>query len=527
MSQIEHLRKIFKTNADRPCLIEAETGRHFTYGELLDRSKRLATALEKRGLRNGDKILFSASNSIELAMLYFAAWHVGVEVIPINPLLHEHEFGMLAKMAAADLVCVSAEVRAKFDGVWASLTGANIVCFKETGSLNPEEESTLADFNVEDEITRNAPCPGLPFGDDTRDDTVFLRIYTSGTTSLPKGIQMTWGGVLGNERLFGAWHGVTPNSRFYNILPMAYLGGIHNLLMLPLACGGSVVIDRPFGTTNIFRFWDTVRELKINTLWFTAAHLAMLLSLRDDEDMGWLRSQIVLGLVGMAPLAVRIKREFEERFGFMLYENYALSETTFLTSNRNSLVYKPGSSGPVLPGVELKIVDDSGADLRVGHDGTIKVRTPYMMKGYVDAHETDRSSMQDGWFITGDIGHLDQDGELFVTGRAKDLIIRGGLNISPATVEAALYTHEAVQEAAVVGIPHDVYGEEIVGVVTLKPGQNASSDGLLAHCAERLANFQRPRSIHILDEMPKGVSGKIEKRQIRAKLAILTDQPRV
>jgi long-chain acyl-CoA synthetase len=355
-----------------------------------------------------------------------------------------------------------------------------------------------------------------PFGTHENDNHAFLRVYTSGTTKKPKGIDISYRGLIGNERAFCDILNIDKNNRFYNILPMSYLGGIHNLLLLPASVGGSVVIDEPLGGPNLYGFWETVRVQKINTLWFTSTMLAMLLSLRDEGNLGWVPDQIKLGLVGMSPLSVNLKKEFESKFGFTLYENFAMSETTFVSTNIPSIAYRAGSSGVLLPEIEVDILDIEENILPEEQEGQVFVRSPYMMLGYVNAAEEDANNIKSDGIFTGDLGYMSKN-ELFITGRIKDLIIRGGLNISPAQVESVLVEIEEISEAAVVGIPDPIYGEEVAAAVTLKPwALETTEQYLLNKLKNKISHFQKPKKLIITKELPQGLTGKIDKKAVKA-----------
>ena len=513
--QREHVRALFREQRSRPYLIEVETGRNLTYGQVSDLGLRFASLLRERGVRRGDTVCFLSDNCLELALLFFATWHHGAVIVPINPQLAAVHIREIIDNAAPSLVIGNPKFLRHYRETTPLAQAGRVIEFVPRIENLREETPLVAALDLEHLAGDCEPAAqALHIGDD---DEVFMRVYTSGSTAAPKGIDITVGGLIANERTFCEAMGIGADHRFYNILPMSYLGGVHNLLLLPLSVGASVVIDAPLGPSNVFGFWDTVREYEINTLWFTSAMLSMLMSLRDDDDMSWVAGQIRLGLVGMAPLTPETKKRFEARFGFTLFENYALSETAFISTNRPGAPYVENSKGQVLAGVEVVIVDEARRPLPPGETGEVLVRTPHLMKRYINASQADQDNILPGAFLTGDLGRFDGDA-LFIVGRKKDLIIRGGLNIAPAMVEAALEALPEVAEAAVVGIPHTVYGEEVAAAVTLVAGTPADFDpkSIARACDEKLAVFQRPKIIKILDELPRGVTGKIDKKAVRA-----------
>lgn len=511
MSARDHLRSIFETNAARTMLVDVRTEAEYTFGEFLESSRRCATLLGSLGLERGDVVAISLDNSVELATLYFGCMHLGVTIAPINPAFHPGDCAAVLEANAPKALIVSPRILARLDGHLDRFTGP-IHCLRP--EVEPAKKDTVdrITLDLEVELPKHEPIAETFT---LEDDETFLVISTSGTTSRPKGIEITPGSLLGNARAFHELLGVGPEHRFYNVLPMAWLGGFYNLLFLPVSAGASVALDGPFGPANLYGFWENVREHGINALWFTSTMLSMLMALEDDEDLSFVGEQVTLGLVGMAPLPVELKKRFEDRFGFTLYENYGLSETTFITSNHAGLTFKPGSVGTPLPHVTVTIRDADGGFVPTGQEGRIVVETPYFTRGYRDPEDR-LERLSTGEFITGDTGYLDDDGELFVTGRVKDLIIRGGINISPKAIEDALYELDLVEQVAVVGVPHPVYGEDVA--VAIKPRadrEDATVEEVRDHCAERLAAYQQPRLIFFIDEMPIGATGKVQKNVVR------------
>ncbi len=512
MQATQRLLDVFERNASRTLLIDAASGAEWSYGRFLHESRCLARFLQEADIAPGDPVVLSMENCIELALLYFACMHAGARVVPVNPSYHPRDFAAILGRVSARHFFTTPAVRARVDEVLDGRPDVRLFCFNPAADRPREAQRALVNLDLATVLAGHGPS-ARTLADNGEGD-VFLTMYTSGSTGLPKGINITCGGLLGNGRVFCEHMGIGPEHRFLNILAMTYLGGIYNLTLLPILAEGSVVLDAVFGPTNVFAFWERVREHQVNTLWFSPTMLSMLLALEDDEDLGWIPSQVRLALVGMAPLPVDLKKRFEGRFGFALQQNYALSETTFLTTTRPGAGTKLGSVGTALPGVDVLILGDDLKPLPSGQEGQIGVRTPYLMKGY-DQDVT--APTHEGLFLTGDVGRIDGDGELFVTGRLKDLIILGGVNISPKTIEDVLYGLEGVQEAAVVGVPHPVYGEEVALVV--RPRESfrgkVTTEAVRRYCEANIAHFQRPKLIYLLDEIPKGATGKIHKATLR------------
>jgi acyl-CoA synthetase (AMP-forming)/AMP-acid ligase II len=494
MSQVADLQAVFAAHAQRPCLVEAG-GAVLTYGQVEARALAVADRLIGEGVEPGDVVALFGDNGVDFAVQCLGAWTAGAVVAPINKDLGPAQIAGILDNAAPRLILAP-------DSVLKSLAAQPAERLRALDGPSPPGKGAVARV-----FERLAP------------DEPFMLIYTAGSTGAPKGVQIAPQALLANERLFCAEMGVGPSNRFYNILPMSYLGGLHNLLLLPLTVGASVAIDAPLGVSNLFYFWRRVRDLEIDTLWFTGAMLSMLLQIPPRGDEAWIGRQIRLGLVGMAPLDARTRRQFEQRFGFALHQNYALSETLFLTSQRPGRPADPLGCGPLLPGMQIELRGPGGALAGPGEEGELHIRTPHMMVGYRNPAAADAAALKDGVFRSGDIGRFKPDGELMITGRIKDLIIRGGLNIAPSAVEAVILACPGVREAAVVGAPDPVYGEEVAAVVT---GDDADLETrVMAHAADNLPQFQRPKTVAHWDALPRNHGGKIDKPAIRRRLAEL------
>lgn len=508
----KRMLEVFASRGDAPLMLDVRTGRTIHYTEALDASLRLASYLAAKGAKKGAPVVFSADNCLELPLLYLACMHLGAPILPINPALPAADFEQLLSLSRSRLVVASSDVLRRKTGLSESGGGREIIRFAATGdddAMGEEREGIKLDTVIQNETPfKNA------FGA-AYDDTLLL-MPTSGTSGTPKILDLSYHSLFGNGTMFSDAMGIDHDNRFYNILPMTYLGGIYNLFLIPLLNGGSLAINAPFGGAMMYGFWDDVHAHGVNTLWFTSAMLSLLLAVDKGSDADFPKDAIRLSLVGMAPLTPETKDAFEKRFGLTLFENYALSETLFLTSERPGRARKPGCSGPMLPGITLEIVDAGGQTLPKGGEGEIRIRTPYRIRDYYLAGDEDRDKLlPDNGMLTGDVGRLDDDDELFVTGRVKDLIIRGGVNISPKQIEGVLSLHPAVMEAAVVGIPDTIYGEEVAAAVSLRNGAMVTEKELQHFCTDRLPPFHIPKRVLFMRELPKGGSGKVLKREIK------------
>jgi long-chain acyl-CoA synthetase len=345
--------------------------------------------------------------------------------------------------------------------------------------------------------------------DSISENDLFAITFTSGTTGLPKGVPHRVGSLFSAAALFNGALEFGPQHRFYHVLAMSYMAGFLNTLLCPFLAGSSIVVSRPFDARLALEFWKAPMQYGVNTLWLVPTILSSLL--RADRSVAgaeYCRQSVKIACCGTAPLPARLKREFETKFGVELLESYGLSETLFVSTNCLKARRHPGSTGPVLPRVTV----------RIGDDGEVFIRTPTMMSGYLDYKtlQPDAAAVPE-WFPSGDLGNLDAEGNLYITGRKKDLIIRGGINISPRHVEEILMEHEAVAEAAVVGLPHEFYGEEVAAILRLKPGQtlDAARPSLEAYAKAKLRPAAVPSKWFSMDDFPRSSTGKVQKQQLR------------
>jgi len=493
-------------------LVDAITSRAITYGEFHWQACALAAELRRRGVRKGDRVGVMVPNCCELAVLYFACIYLGAVIVPINPALSKTDVQFILvnckpRSIVASISCVGAITNFEPNVLRLAtardvIKGSNdsdlirIDALRETGDFVPLETA-----DVEDLVTI---------------------MYTSGTSAKPKGLAHKLGSMLRNTDAFATAQQIDKDTRFYLTLSMAYMGGFYNLLVLPFLCGASVVVDHVFDARSSLHFWDRAKNNHVNTLWLAPTVLSILLRMdRGCTGEEFCRSSVRRTFVGFAPLPVKVKHEFESRYGVRLIENYGLSETLFVTARTGDVVGGNGYVGETLPGVALRVINDAGEPVEPGVEGEVQILTPDLMAGYVDAGGRLMEMDASVWFPTGDVGRLDDSGSLFITGRKKDLIIRGGVNISPAAIEEELMHIKGIVDAAVVSIPHELYGEEIVAVLKLERGVELESmlDLVLGHAKRNLAQHQQPARYMAIDEFPRTANGKVQKARIRELVA--------
>lgn len=511
---ITWLKKIPKNNIGKTFLIDDINGSQITFDQLDVEACKIGASLYELGLEKGDHLAIILNNSSSLVKLYFACLYAGIVVIPINPTFTLQEIEYIINHSKAKNIVVSPETEGK----------VNVGFFKENGirTLNLIDSFNTDNISREtipwkfDELKSNSNFE--PFHQVTSNDDMAI-VYTSGTTAEPKAVVHSIADFVDNAREFGEMIGINSKNRFYNLLALTYLGGYYNLLFLPYICESSVVLTNTFNPNSIIDFWKPIIRNKVNTLWLVPSIISILLEFdRGVDGDNYCKNNVNYALVGTAPLPVKLKVEFENRYGIKLYENYGITETLFISTTSPSFPGKEGSVGKILPTLKARIVNNKKI-LSTNEEGEIQIKTPYLMDGYYDNNkEKPHTISEEIWFETGDLGIFSNDHELFITGRKKDLIIRGGINISPVSIENVLYKHDSIRECAVIGVPHQFQGEEIIAVVTLKSNEILSTihDDLVKLCRKYLPLFKQPSQIVQLPELPHNTSGKILKAKIRA-----------
>jgi len=430
---------------------------------------------------------------------YYGVLRAGGVVVPMNVLLKGREVGFYLEDPGAKILIA-----------WGDFAEA-----AEKGASDADAETILVKPGEFEQLLGEAE-PDHDLADCDADDTAVI-LYTSGTTGKPKGAELTHSNLHKNCTVAASTLGeITDDDKLLGALPLFHSfgqtctlnAGICNRAMLSLIPRfdpdkALEIIERD-GIT-IFQGVPTMYN-------------AMLSSEKaDSADTSTLR----LCMSGGAAMPEEVMRKFEEKFGCKVLEGYGLSETSPVASfNHPDKERKPGSIGTPIDGVEMKVVDDDGNEVDQGEVGEIVIKGHNVMKGYWNRDEATAEAIKDGWFYSGDMAKVDEDGYFFIVDRKKDLIIRGGYNVYPREVEEVLYEHPAIEEAAVVGIPHDELGEEVGAAVVLKDGEDIDADAVKQFVKDEVAAYKYPRQVWFLDELPKGPTGKILKREIEAPAAV-------
>ncbi len=508
-SSIELMRNVFFQNKENVFLIDALSGREFTYGEIESSSLQLASLLSRKGIQQKDRVAILLANSLEFVIFYFSCMQLGAIPVPININLALKDITYIISNSNAKMVVAEQDFQEKIMEI------AERESFL-TFFLQTKRKIESDPFFLLQEIANYDPFRSISFQGVQDEDTIII-VYTSGTTSLPKGVEFTYQKMISNALAFIKTVQIEPSHRFYEILSLAYMAGFYNLMLVPFLAGGSTVIEKTFDFSVNLTFWKKIKKYNINALWLVPSIISSLLPFAcPKEELDYCnRENIKLIFSGTAPLPESVKKSFEEKFSLSLYNTYGLSELLFVSANSPSLS-SPRGVGKVLPGCQILIINAEGREVARGEWGEIAVFSPYRMRGYFGM-ASEKKCDESLFFATGDIGYLDADNFLYITDRKKDLIIRGGINISPAEIEEVILQSKLVREVAVIGVPDLLQGEKIVAVINPEP--HFKETELFTHCRRFLSSFKVPEQCFYLSDFPRSVTGKIQKNKLKELLS--------
>jgi long-chain acyl-CoA synthetase len=474
-----------------------------TYSALDAASARVAGLLAERGVQPGDRVGVMLPNVPYFATVYYGVLRAGGVVVPMNVLLKERETAFYLK-----------DPQAKAVFAWHDFAAA-----AETGAAEAGAECIVVRPGEFEQLVASSPARA-EVADRADEDTAVI-LYTSGTTGTPKGAELTHGNLRRNVETVVDMLGLRPDDVILGALPLFHSFGQTAALNSAIASGACLTLIPRFEPAKALQIIERDRVAVFEGV---PTMFAAMLHAGERPDTSSLR----LCVSGGAAMPVEVMRGFEETFGCKVLEGYGLSETSPVASfNFPDRERKPGSIGTPVGGVEMKVVDADGNDLPIGEVGEIVIRGHNVMKGYWNRPDATKEAIDaDGWFHTGDMAKVDEDGYFFIVDRKKDMIIRGGYNVYPREIEEVLYEHPAVGEAAVVGVPHPELGEEVGAAVALKPDAGATEDELRDHVKSQVAAYKYPRHIWFVDELPKGPTGKILKREIQVPAGVSAGEAR-
>jgi long-chain acyl-CoA synthetase len=477
------------------------------WAEINGAANKLANALVKLGVQPGDKVAIMLPNTPHFPICYYGILKAGATVVPLNVLFKQNEVQYhLEDSDSVVLIAWEGFLGDAAPGFRKAETCHTLIVVQAPGSTAELPEGALGSNQL---LADNAPA--FDTVQTMPDDTAVI-LYTSGTTGRPKGaelshLNMFFNAMVSAEKLLG----VSKDDVLLATLPLFHSFGQTCVMNVTTFLGATMTMLPRFDPVKAA---EIIQRDKVTL--FAGVPTMYFYLLNHPEVASFDLSSLRRCVSGGASMPVEVMHAFNKKYNVTILEGYGLSETSPVASfNHLDRPTKPGSIGTPLWGVEMAVFGPDGKPVPAGELGEIVIRGHNVMKGYYKRPEATAESIRNGWFHSGDLAKMDEDGFFFIVDRVKDMIIRGGFNVYPREIEELLYGHPAVAEAAVIGVPDPALGEEIKAVVAFKPGQSVSEQELIDYCKERLAAYKYPRSVEIRDTLPKTATGKILKRELK------------
>ncbi|WP_048749096.1 long-chain-fatty-acid--CoA ligase [Paenibacillus sp. P22] len=472
-------------------------GRETSYSELMDQVMRCASGLASHGIVKGDKVVLLLGNSPDFVIAYYGILRIGAVAVPVNPTYTPEEIAYVLDNSRARAVIAAAPLEPVFHALRPRLPELKLVVLTEAGT-SWDELLDAGGGNIESAYIKD-------------DDTAVI-LYTSGTTGKPKGAMLSHRNLATNAESVHSMFKINHEDRAVVVLPMFHIYSMTVCVNAPLAVGAALIIMPRFQPAEVIR---TIREDRATMFSGVPTMYSFLLQFPGASAADF--AGIRLCSSGGASLPLEVLNRFEEKFQTVIYEGYGLSEASPVTAfNPLGGIRKPGSIGVDIPNVINKVVDSEGREVPRGEVGELIAQGPNIMQGYLGMPEATAATLRDGWLYTGDMARMDEEGYIFIVDRKKDMINVGGFNVYPREVEEVIYQHPAVFEAAVVGVPDEVFGERVKAFV-VRSDESLSVEDLLAFCQSRLVKYKIPTIVEFLAELPKNSSGKTLRRALREK----------
>ncbi|WP_077213303.1 class I adenylate-forming enzyme family protein [Bacillus dakarensis] len=481
-------------------------GSSLTFSEFNHRVNSLGHSMLSQGIKKGDHVILYMRNRLEMIEIFYAISAIGAVAVPINYMVRGQDLIQLVNSSDSVFAFVEIEKYPDFTEGLAKFTRINESNTVLVGDLpNGLNENFLVYHTFL--TSGNQKEIQVPVG--SQDLSAF--IYSSGTTSLPKGIMLTHGALLTRVLRFAIEWGLSYKDTVLITVPLYHSIG-HALMLTLSVLGCKLVVTREFDPEKTIKL---MQDEKVTCSIFVPTQYTMMLQVPtiDQYDL----SSVRLLISGGAPIIADTKKLIMEKFSCEFSEFFGSTETGAVVVLRpKDVIRKAKSVGLQAEYAEIRLVDNEGKDVAIGEEGEFAVRWGGLFSGYYNLpEETKKSHMEDGWFLLGDIGKMDEEGFYYLLDRKKDMIISGGVNIYPKDIEEVIYTHQAVLETAVIGSPDEKWGENVKAFVVLKQGQKVEKEELMEYCNQKLAKFQRIKEVEFLSTLPRNPSGKILKRELR------------
>ncbi|WHZ05005.1 long-chain-fatty-acid--CoA ligase [Neobacillus sp. YX16] len=469
-----------------------------TYAELDSFVDSAASGLSAGGIKKGDRVAIMLGNCPEFIIAYYGILRAGAVVVPINPAYTSGEISYILSNSQAKAVISDSSLEATISPLREKLENLKMVIYTDSIEFEWAWERLIQEPNEKNE------SPSIEEND------LAVILYTSGTTGKPKGAMLSHRNMASNAASMSKLTEFTEEDRIIAVLPMFHVFCIATCINIPIACGAAIVIVPKFSPTEVI---NSIRSEKATLFAGVPTMFSFLLQVpgATAEDFSSIRACFS----GGASIPVELLHRFEEKYEVSILEGYGLSETAPVTAfNPLRGIRKPGSVGIDIPEVKNKVVDHNGIEVPRGEIGELIVKGPNVMMGYLGMPDATSSALSDGWFYTGDLARMDDEGYIYIVDRKKDMIIIGGYNVYPREVEEVLYQHPAIVESAVIGIPDKEYGE-IVKAFVVTNDESITMDDILYFCQDKLAKYKLPKQVEFMKELPKNSTGKILRRALR------------
>ncbi|MEK3978488.1 long-chain-fatty-acid--CoA ligase [Psychrobacillus sp. FSL K6-2836] len=479
-------------------IITSFKGRETSYEKLFEQAKRLAGYFQSKGYKQEDIIAVYLINSDYFLTCYYACQLGGFTILPINTKLTAPEVNYIFSHSEAKALIYDTRLQSILDDIPETLNSFDDLLYLG------EKDTLLTVFNDESLLFNEVKVDA---------NTTTVIFYTSGTTGKPKGVMLSAANVRATAKLYGEALELNSEDRMQIVAPLFHCAASHVFSIPVIYAGGTVVIEEGFSPKQTM---ETLEQEKITVFFGVPAMYSILLNSAKMETLRL--PNLRLFTYGASPMPFELIRKTKAMFPEVKVQNiYGQTENSpaATTLKDHYALDKVGSVGEPVPGTQVQVVDEQGKPLPPGQVGEIVIKGPQLMKGYLKNEEATKQAIRNGWLYSGDLGRMDEDGLLYIVDRKKDMINRGGENVFPVEVEEVLYEIPEVLEAAVIGIPHEIYGEVPKAYVVLKEGKELKEEDVLTICSKKLAKYKLPVEVEFIDSLPRNASGKVLKTILR------------